>query len=367
MVLPSEGCVSLASPGDRPINDGWGACDNDPKLIALMNGNAAEAKALLNKPCDLLYWLVGFDSPDLTTVHIAFQTGVVDIVRHLAHLSPKHFMQILTVGSGEGWPTYGFTTPLKEALLHNRHDLVSWMCETGVMTDIVFEQCKYGSGSPLQSALEIVAERDLEEQRRAEWKTKEYTWTSEGIDQLVEGGELREPGKAKHKPDTVMREGEVNCCMFEGAVVGAPVTGEQKDFIQHCYFSLKEIFKGIVEVSAEFKPKPKSKMMRILEEWKELPDAERKGRTEAFFADLIWPVKRVVSVHMRSPTEVSCTDVGGDSIATVEVSPQDHAPELIDKVAKALGESKHALSIVLSSGTLLSMCEAAEPLSNILS
>jgi hypothetical protein len=131
----------------------------DPAIAALEEGKGLEdIEKLFVDPKDLLRWQVdGVDGDHQNLVYIALTCHVfkgkghnVEVLDHLLRLSPKHFMQQLTMTSF-GYANQG---PLHTVLcsMNNAEKaadilaVVKWMCRTGVMTDTVFTYCAGTSG-----------------------------------------------------------------------------------------------------------------------------------------------------------------------------------------------------------------------------
>jgi len=56
--------------------------------------------------------------------------------KHLFQLSPKYFMQLMgMVSKNNGY----LTTPLRWAIFGKKKEFIVWMCESGVMTDAIFQ------------------------------------------------------------------------------------------------------------------------------------------------------------------------------------------------------------------------------------
>ena len=92
----------------------------------------------------------------------------------------------------------GIVTPLRLALEAHRHDLVNWMCESGVMTDVVFEQvgqdqhrkdseCEVIAYSPIESALSIATFAFMDKQLQVEYKTNRFICSCSHLGALVAG------------------------------------------------------------------------------------------------------------------------------------------------------------------------------------
>jgi hypothetical protein len=380
-----------------PMDDGWGKRPIDPKMKTLQIGDIADVKAAFSEPTDLLRWLVGEKEIDhQSTLHLAFERGDVEILQHLLQLSPKHFMEILTMAAPEscyeGDSAFygGLVSPLRAAIEANRCDAISWMCESGVMTDTVFANCGRScaisdvndvlDSAPIESALAIAAgafiEKRMQHRMQVDLQTRDFIWTSSGIDHLIEICILTEPGKAKVRFDAdgnlLLREGEMDVRFFDGAFAGAEVTALQKNFLIDYAADIPRFFARkhlIEEACSDQKKVKKSKIMLVLEQWQALPDVERKGRSEALFADLIWPVKKIISVSSPSPAEVTCKlGLSGDLLTTIKVNQEeDRVSELLNQLSDFLGESVYSLSIVSSSGKVLTACDPTELLCDFLS
>jgi len=155
------GAAAVLSPPD-PLE--WHPCKctcfnptEDPSINALCCGTLEDVKAAFTEPRDLLRWMAdpGDDDSAISISLPAFVTDNLDVFKHLFQLSPKYFMQLMgMVSKNCGY----LTTPLRWAIFDKKKEFIVWMCESGVMTDAIFQNCgdnAAGADGQMLSALEF--------------------------------------------------------------------------------------------------------------------------------------------------------------------------------------------------------------------
>jgi len=284
----SETAAALVPPPDP---DEWLPCTcncfektlSDSKLAALRTGTLEEVKEAFTEPRDLLRWMGNpADGDGANTLDIALIRGDVEMLQHLVQVSPIYFMQLLGMISS-GCPT---KAPLMWGIETKQKNVISWMCEAGIMTDTLF----------------------------------------------------------------------------------AHMMPEGPHFVSGDGFTTR--FSSALEEVRKLKESPeRSELAIALEAWSSLPEHERKGRTEAFFCDLIWPDRTIVSISAKSlpesgNTEVECLSPAGEFLAKIDVDVS--APELIGNIAKAIEKPKGSITVALPNGSILKASDIDQPLSFLL-
>jgi len=156
----------------------------DPAFIALQTGASLEdIKKLFKEPADLLRWQVdGVDGDHQSLVFAALVGQVTNnqtqgnqynqqVLDYLLSLSPKYFMQQMTMPAG------GYTneSPLRAVLRQAEQAsgvlaVIQWMCKSGVMTETLFTHCESRTGWGGEE------QRQIPEQKKFGIRAK--TWTS---------------------------------------------------------------------------------------------------------------------------------------------------------------------------------------------
>lgn len=151
------GAAAVLSPPD-PLE--WHPCkctcfdpEKDPAIHALCAGTLEDVKAAFTEPRDLLRWMAD-PGDDNSCISLSIPAEL-DKFKHLFQLSPKYFMQLMGIVT----KTNGYlTTTLRWAIFGKKKELVVWMCESGVMTDAIFQNCgdhAAGGAAEMLSALEF--------------------------------------------------------------------------------------------------------------------------------------------------------------------------------------------------------------------
>mmetsp|Transcript_130932 Transcript_130932/g.326667 ORF Transcript_130932/g.326667 Transcript_130932/m.326667 type:complete len:504 (-) Transcript_130932:410-1921(-) len=156
----------------------------DPAFIALQTGASLEdIKKLFKEPTDLLRWQVdGVDGDHQSLVYVALVGQVRNnqtqgnqynrqVLDYLLSLSPKYFMQQMTMPAGG----YTNVSPLCAVLRQAEQAsgilaVIQWMCKSGVMTETLFTHCESRTGWGGEE------QRQLPEQKKLGIRAK--TWTS---------------------------------------------------------------------------------------------------------------------------------------------------------------------------------------------
>jgi len=154
--------AAVLSPPDpsqwHPCNCSCFDSKKDPAIHALRTGTLEDVKAAFTEPRDLLRWMA--DPADDDSVISLSIPADVDMLKHLFQLSPKYFMQLMGIVSN----TNGYvTTPLRWAIFDRKKELIVWMCESGVMTDALFQNCgdnAAGADGQMLSALDFAHSMD---------------------------------------------------------------------------------------------------------------------------------------------------------------------------------------------------------------
>lgn len=310
-------------------------------------------KSLFTKPADLLLWNPREHNNregNCNVLHIAFERGDIEILKHLLELSPKHFMQLLTMGDCPY--SVEWEAPLERAIRFRHHSIVRWMCETGIMTQTVFNTC-------------CAAREDKGSALNCFKFDRVNIWTDAGIDWLIQVEILEAPGIPGKR---AKEDGEA---YFEGVVAGSQFLMNHTCVMMEGDMNTMHMCGRIVEapMSTQFqREREKSEIESLLEEWQALPNTEKRHRTLSMFSDLIWPAKRIISISAASPadsarTKITCQGLSGDTLATIEINLQEELPPQIrSKIAEALGEPTYSLRILLPSGKLLDECAPTVPL-----
>jgi len=120
----------------------------DAALKVLLNGTLEDVKRAFVEPRDLLRWMAdSIDDTPLISLCLACcakcakRKDNVEVLKHLFQLSPKYFMQLMGMVS---LTIQGPITLLSWAVYRKQKEVISWMCESGVMTDAIFQNC-FGS------------------------------------------------------------------------------------------------------------------------------------------------------------------------------------------------------------------------------
>jgi len=113
-------------------------------------------RKMFSEPDDLLRWEVdGVDSDHRSLVDIALHSQIdsghnLEVLDHLLNLSPKYFMQQMSMTSG-GYRNLAplgnlLSWALNETNIPDVLAVVQWLCRSGIMTDTLFNHCASDSG-----------------------------------------------------------------------------------------------------------------------------------------------------------------------------------------------------------------------------
>lgn len=166
-------------------NNGVALPSNDPALLAVLKEDIDAVREHFQEPRDLLRWrqneftcgyVVGFSLGE-SVLHLAFATLNLDVLRHLFAVSPLAFTQLMGMTNTEehmgegaalpllysislayrsevtGEPLHGAepTAAARQAREERLPAVMTWLCETGLMTPVLAEFCFPGGPASAHS------------------------------------------------------------------------------------------------------------------------------------------------------------------------------------------------------------------------
>jgi len=223
----------------------------DPAIAALQSGaNLEEVKKLFKEPTDLLRWEIdGVDSDHSSLIKVALVGHMKhqhnqEVLEHLLGLSPKYFMQQMSMTSGG----YSNATILDTIFTcGGRQDVpagallrvVQWICSSGIMTETLFAHCrgKTGWGGEEQrsipkdkrvgirpvswkSAVDVAQEEGVGDDVVAElrrWETLPAAEKRQATEQRFE--DLLAPALPKKVVNIKAKGASIECCSLTGALI----------------------------------------------------------------------------------------------------------------------------------------------------